>query len=341
MKINFIEAIKKSQIDVLKKNKKFCIVGIEVSYEKLGFKSKFPKQVFEMPVSEASINGFAVGLATHGYKPFVHHGRVEFAMLGFDQIFTQASKWNYMFGGGYPCPVSFKISLGRREGDGPQHTDGYHSLFLQSNNLDIYIPSTPQEAYNHIVEISKSKNPSIFLEHRRLYLITQSFKKKFINESSFKVYGKNKNILLITYGDGLIDCLIAKQILDKINFKISVISITKFLSKNKKNKKLLKEISLYKNIIFFDTRPFDFGPLNSILGFLVKDFKKIKFNTFIISPKNTPAPSSYLLMKKYYPTSKNIVDLVLKILKKKNKPLIKLDKNYLYNFPKLDLDSIF
>ena len=139
----------------------------------------------------------------------------------------------------------------------------------------------------------------------------------------------------------MIDCLLAKQILDKINFKISVISITKFLSKNKKNKKLLKEISLYKNIIFFDTRPFDFGPLNSILGFLVKDFKKIKFNTFIISPKNTPAPSSYLLMKKYYPTSKNIVDLVLKILKKKNKPLIKLDKNYLYNFPKLDLDSIF
>jgi len=340
MKTNFISSVTLAQMDSLKKNKKFCIIGIEVSYDKLGFKKKFPKQVFEMPVSESSINGFAVGLASQGYRPLVHHGRVEFAMLGFDQIFTQASKWNYMFGGDYPCPVSFKISLGRREGDGPQHTEGYHSIFLQSN-LDIYIPSTPQEAYDHIIEISHSKNPSVLLEHRRLYLIEQSINKKSINKSSFKIYkkNKNKNILIITYGDGLIDCLMAKNFLSSINIQVSVISIIKFLSLNKNNLQMLKKISSYKKIIFFDTRPFNFGPLNSILGLITKNFRNNKFKTYVISPKDTPAPSSQILMKKYYPTKKNIVNLVLSILGNEKKININLEKDYMYGFPQLDLDN--
>lgn len=342
MKLNFINTIKLAQMDVLKKNKKFCIVGIEVSYDKIGFKKKFPEQVHEMPVSESSINGFAVGLASRGYKPFVHHGRVEFALVGFDQIFTQASKWNYMFGGNYPCPVSFKISLGRRQGDGPQHSDGYHSLFLQSNNLDIYIPSTPQEAYNHILEISKNKNPSIFLEHRRLYLVSQSINKKNkLNSSSFSFYpskNKNNDILIITYGDGLIDVHQAKVFLNIHGHDFNYICIHKFISKSKVDKNLIKKISKYKNIIFFDTRPFDFGPLNSIAGhllFLKKNIKTCK----IISPKNLPAPSSHVLMKNYYPTKKNIIQEVKKILNLKTIFKVAMDNDYLFNFPKIDLDE--
>ena len=47
-------------------------------------------------------------------------------------------------------------------------------------------------------------------------------------------------------------------------------------------------------------------------------------------------------MKKYYPTKKNIIDLVLNILGKKKRDEIKinLDNDYLYGFPKLDLDNI-
>ncbi len=342
MKENFINAIKKAQIEVMSKNKKFCIVGIEVSYEKLGYKKQFPNQVFEMPVSEASINGFAVGLAARGYKPFVHHGRVEFALHGFDQIFTQASKWNYMFGGNYRCPVSFKISLGRRQGDGPQHTDGYHSLFLQANNLDIYIPSTPQEAFDNIFEISNNKNPSIFLEHRRSYLITQTIKKNKNKKKLFGFYESKvkSEILLVTYGDGLIDCLLAKEDLIKNNIGINILCINKFLSKKKVNTELLEKILKFYEIIFFDTRPFDFGPLNSISGQLTFYNQNRKINASKISPVNLPAPSSYKLMKNYYPNKVSIIKKVCKILKYKKKITSKLNAYYLYNFTKIDLDNL-
>jgi len=102
---------------------------------------------------------------------------------------------------------------------------------------------------------------------------------------------------------------------------------------------MLKKISSYKKIIFFDTRPFNFGPLNSILGLITKNFRNNKFKTYVISPKDTPAPSSQILMKKYYPTKKNIVNLILSILGNEKKININLEKDYMYGFPQLDLDN--
>lgn len=338
---NFIESIKSAQHDCLRKNKKFCIIGIETSYEKIGFKKNFPKQVFEMPVSELALSGLAVGLASQGFKPFVHHGRVEFSMLAFDHIFTQASKWNFMFGGDYPCPVSFKISLGRRQGDGPQHTEGYHSIFLQSNGLDIFIPSTPQEAYDHISIINKLDRPSVLLEHRRLYLTTQTIKKKNNEKNNAKayVYGESKKKLIITYGDGLIDCLLAKNILKEYGIEISVLSISKFVGENKISNTDLSKILNYKDIIFFDTRPFMFGPLNSILGLLNTIKQKGKSNFYTISPENKSCPASHNEMKKYYPTYNTIIKRVLKNERKKIKVKNITNNDYLYNFPKLNFDD--
>ena len=59
--------------------------------------------MLDCPVSESAVTGMCVGMATMGFNTIVHHGRVEFALLAMDQILTQAAKWDYMFGGGYPC----------------------------------------------------------------------------------------------------------------------------------------------------------------------------------------------------------------------------------------------
>ena len=49
-------------------------------------------------------------------------------------------------------------------------------LCLQSLGMDIFIPSTPEEAYLHTKNTIKNKNPSVILEHRWLYLNDQNFK---------------------------------------------------------------------------------------------------------------------------------------------------------------------
>jgi pyruvate/2-oxoglutarate/acetoin dehydrogenase E1 component len=313
--MNFSDAIQEGTIKVLLKSKKNLVFGLEVTNVGSKIYEKFPSQVFETPVSELASSGLAVGLATQGFKPQVVFGRVEFALLAFDQIFTQAGRWEYMFGGNYPCPVNFRVQIGRQWGNGPQHTANYHSIFMQSYGLDIFIPSTPEEAYLHTLYSNQLNNPSVILEHRYLTQINQNFKKKLHKITQHTLYknnNKKKNYLIITYGDSLIDSLKAKKILNEERINVDILNFSYFPFKNRIQKQALDLAKHYKKIIFFDSAPFEFGILSGISS-LLKINKKKKQKFYYLSPKNEPSPSAPFLAKNYYKTFKDIVNLVSKI----------------------------
>lgn len=325
----------------LKKNKKFILMGLGVSYSNKPFYSKFPDRVIETPVSELSFSGMAVGLATQGFRPMVDHGRIEFSILALDQILTQASRWEFMFGGNYPCPVSFKLCVGRQWGNGPQHTGTYHSMFLQSLGMDVFIPSTPYEGYLHIKNILTNKNPSVILEHRWLYLNNQNFK---ISNSIPNVHSgillkkKNSNILIVTYGDGFSESIKAKKILENENINVSILSLS-FFPKNKRlSNKIIKEILNYEKIYYVDTSPFDFGILSSISGLknLIKKNKNQK--EFKISPPFFPCPTSPELTRYYYPNSNIIAEKIFFNEKKKKIKIKPLGFFEIHTVTKFDLD---
>jgi hypothetical protein len=91
----------------------------------------------------------------------------------------------------------------------------------------------------------------------------------------------------------------------------------------------------FDEIIFFDTRPFDFGPLNSISGQLAFYYQNRKINASKISPVNLPAPCSYKLMKNYYPNKISIIKKVCKIYKYKKKSQVNLMQIIYIIFQKL------
>lgn len=315
--MNFSEAIQEGTLKVLSKNKKNLVFGLEVTNVGSKIHEMFSSQVFETPVSELSSSGLGVGLATRGFKPQIVFGRVEFALLAFEQILTQAGRWEYMFGGKYPCPVSFRIQIGRQWGNGPQHTANYHSIFMQSYGLDVYIPSTPYEAYQHIINANKKNHPSVILEHRYLTQIKQSFvkkeSKKIEQHKLYKNYlNKNKKYLIITYGDSLIDSLKAKKVLKNKGILVDILNFSFFPFKNRIQKKAIDLAKQYKEIIFFDSAPFEFGILSGISSVLKLNNKQ-KQNFHYLSPKNIPSPSAPSLAKDYYKNTNDIVNLISKI----------------------------
>tara|TARA_B100001093_G_C26840683_1_gene1020400 strand:+ start:1135 stop:2163 length:1029 start_codon:yes stop_codon:yes gene_type:complete len=323
--MNFSEAIKKATLSVLSKSKKNLLFGQEVTNVGAGFSDNFSKQVFETPLSEAASTGLVVGLSTQGYKPQIVFGRVEFAMLAFDLIFTQAGRWAYTFGNKSKCPVNFRVQVGRQWGNGPQHTANYHSMFLQSSGLDIFIPSTPSEAYNHIIYMNRLNHPSVMLEHRYLTLIKEDFKikKKITKPYNAKIYHNHKHsdLLLITYADTLIDALKAKKILQKNGINVAILNFSYFSNQNKIENKVIKFIEKFKNLLFVDSAPFEFGILSGVMSIISVRSKK-KHNNHFLSPPNNPAPAGDSLMKNYYKTYNDIVNETCKILnKKKIKPI--------------------
>ena len=318
--ISFEEAIKQGILKVLSKSRKNLLFGQEVTNVGAGFFEKYPKQVYETPLSEAASTGLVVGLSTQGFKPQIVYGRVEFALLAFDLIFTQAGRWQYTFGGKSKCAANFRIQIGRQWGNGPEHTANYHSIFLQAYGLDVFIPSTPQEAYNHILYMNKNNVPSVTLEHRYLTQIKQKFKltdnvKKPYNAKFYPSKKKSK-ILLITYADTLIDALKAKKILKQNNIDVSILNFSYFSNKNKIDQKFIKLLNNYDNLLFIDSAPFEFGILSGLMSIINLNIKD-KSKYFYLSPPNIPAAASAYVSKDYYVDINDIIKKCCLILNKK------------------------
>ena len=73
-----------------------------------GLYAKYGDRVMDTPISESAFIGAAIGAATSGLRPVVELMFNDFMGVCFDQIFNQAAKFRYMFGGKAETP-----SMGR------------------------------------------------------------------------------------------------------------------------------------------------------------------------------------------------------------------------------------
>ncbi len=64
-----------------------------------------PERVLDTPISESAFIGAAIGAAATGLRPVTDLMFVDFMGVCFDQIFNQAAKFRYMFGGKAVTPV--------------------------------------------------------------------------------------------------------------------------------------------------------------------------------------------------------------------------------------------
>ena len=172
--------------------------------------------MFDVPLSENAFTGMAVGAAINGLHPIVHHGRVEFALFAADQIFSQAAKWNYMFGGNNNVPVVFRINVGRQWGNSPPHTPGALLAFWERAwPHRVVIPSTPRMAKGLLVSALRDKNPVVLLEPRWLFNVKEDVPTELYAQPLDKavVVKEGKDITVVSYGDGLVAAYEALSIL--------------------------------------------------------------------------------------------------------------------------------
>jgi pyruvate dehydrogenase E1 component beta subunit len=85
-----------------------------------GLYHKFPGRVLDTPISESAFIGAAIGAATAGMRPVAELMFVDFMGVCFDQIYNQAAKFRYMFGGKAVTPVVIRTMYGA--GSGPRRS---------------------------------------------------------------------------------------------------------------------------------------------------------------------------------------------------------------------------
>ena len=128
-----------------------------------------PNRVIDTPISESAIMGAASGAAVTGLRPVAELMFVDFVGVCFDQIYNQAAKFRYMFGGKATTPLVIRTMSGAGFRAGAQHSQTLAPLFTMVPGLKVVMPSNAYDAKGLLIQAIRDDDPVIFLESKVLY----------------------------------------------------------------------------------------------------------------------------------------------------------------------------
>ena len=133
-----------------------------------GLVDEFPGRIVDTPISETAIIGSSVGAAAAGLRPIAEIMFVDFMGVCMDELFNQAVKMRYMFGGKAKVPLVVKTIAGAGVAAAAQHSQSMEAWFTHIPGLKTVMPSTPADAKGLMASAIRDNNPVLFIEHKQL-----------------------------------------------------------------------------------------------------------------------------------------------------------------------------
>ena len=127
------------------------------------------ERVLDTPITESGFIGAAVGAATTGLRPVAELMFIDFMGVCFDQIFNQAAKLKYMFGGKAMTPLVIRTMYGAGFRAASQHSQCLYNIFTHIPGLKVVLPSNAYEAKGLLIQAIRDDDPVIFCEHKAMY----------------------------------------------------------------------------------------------------------------------------------------------------------------------------
>ena len=126
-------------------------------------------RVRDTPITESAFIGAAAGAAATGLRPVAELMFVDFMGVCFDQIFNQAAKFKYMFGGNATTPMVIRTCYGGGFRAASHHSQCLYPLFTHIPGLKVALPSNAYEAKGLLTQAIRDDDPVIFFEHKAMY----------------------------------------------------------------------------------------------------------------------------------------------------------------------------
>jgi len=231
------EAVKNAIAQVMRSNSKVVTYGLGVNDPgkvfgtTQGLLEEFgSSRVFETPTSELALTGLGVGLAIAGHPVIHSHQRMDFALLGMDQLVNSAAKWKFMFGDQFNVPYLTRMIVGRGWGQGPTHSQNLESWLAHIPGIRVMVPATPQDLNDSIAALEGTQDPIVVIEHRWIHGVTGSVvedNNSLASSLSPIVHSAKSAALLtiVTWGLATFDCLAAKKKLEGMGVDSEVVQL--------------------------------------------------------------------------------------------------------------------
>ncbi len=174
--ISYRNALNEAMAEEMRRDPGVFVYGIDVADHKRIFDStkglveEFgPNRCFSTPLAEDAMTGFGLGAAINGMRPVHVHMRVDFLLLGLNQLVNMIATHRYGSGGQMKVPMVIRAIIGRGWGQSYQHSKSLHSWFAHIPGLKVVMPSSPRDAKGMLIAAIRDDNPVVFIEHRWLY----------------------------------------------------------------------------------------------------------------------------------------------------------------------------
>ncbi|HEX7075514.1 MAG TPA: alpha-ketoacid dehydrogenase subunit beta [Hyphomicrobiaceae bacterium] len=271
-------------------------------YDKFG-----PSRVIDTPISESAIIGAASGAAVTGLRPVAELMFVDFVGVCLDQIYNQAAKFRYMFGGKAKTPLVIRSMGGAGMRAGAQHSQTLHPLLTMIPGLKVVMPSNPYDAKGLLIKAIRDDDPVFFLESKALYDMEGE-----VPEDSYEIPFGEANILregsdvtVVALGAMVRRAAKAAEALVKEGVKAEVIDprTTSPLDEDT----ILESVDKTGRLVVVDESP-PRCSLASDIGAMVasRAFKSLKAPIEMVTCPHTPVPFAPNLEDAYLPSPEMI-----------------------------------
>ena len=207
--LSFSEALNNAQRQAMELDPSVFVFGLGVDRSGAIFGSTAKlvdtfgsKRVFDTPVSEHALTAMAAGAANAGLRPVLVHQRIDFTLHTMDQIVNWISLWHFKSAGRSTVPLVIRAVVGKGWGQGPQHAKSLHSLFAHLPGMQVVMPSSPAEAKGLLLASIFSNSPTVFIEGRALYSMTEQVPDDpyFIRLGQACIHTSGRDITLVSFG---------------------------------------------------------------------------------------------------------------------------------------------
>jgi pyruvate/2-oxoglutarate/acetoin dehydrogenase E1 component len=231
-RLSYVEALREATQQEMRRDPSVILFGQGVDDHRgtvgttLGLADEFGAQrVFDTPLSEDAMTGVAIGAAMAGLRPMHVHIRQDFLLLCMNQLVNMAAKAHYMYGGSVQVPLVVRSMIGKSWGQGAQHSQALHALFMHIPGLKVVAPTTPYDAKGALVQSLRDNNPVVFVEHRMLH-----FQRGHVPEELYAVpFGRARtlargaDVTLVGISHMAVECLRARAYLAQRGVSAEVI----------------------------------------------------------------------------------------------------------------------
>jgi len=279
------------------------------------YKEFGPTRVLDTPISESAIIGAASGAAVTGMRPVAEIMFVDFVGVCFDQIYNQAAKFRYMFGGKAKTPMVIRAAIGAGFRGGAQHSQTLHPLFTMVPGLKVVMPANAYDAKGLLINAIRDDDPVIFLESKVLYdsvmeVPDEAYRIPF---GEANVVREGKDLTFVAFGSMVPRALAVAQTLAGDGISVEVIDprTTSPLDEDT----ILESVEKTGRLVIVDESPPRCN-LAADVGAMVADkgFRSLKAPIKAVTCPHTPVPFAPNLEDEFMPNPRRIEEAARAVL---------------------------